>query len=68
MKLASRKRIPIVNTHATLTDYLAEGLTTAHHRASLIERMHIMAQYYGWPTTLLNHIRFALRSLIPHKA
>lgn len=68
MKLASRKHIPIVNTHAILTDYLSEGLTTKHHRASLIERMQIMAQYYGWSSTILNHIRFALRRLIPHKA
>lgn len=63
MKLAERKHIPILNTHLILTDYLSEGLTTANHRKSLIERMHIMAEYYGWFTTIVNHIGFVLKSL-----
>lgn len=64
MRLASRKRIPILNTHIILTDYLSEGLTTRHHRRSLIERMHIMADYYGWPTVIIRHLWFIVRALV----
>lgn len=45
----------------TLIHYLSEGMTTAHHRASLKERFRIMSHYYGlWPT-LWRHAGFALR-------
>ena len=46
---------------ATIIDYLSEGQTTRHHRASLKERFKIMCTYYGtWPT-IIRHIKFALR-------
>ena len=48
------------NTHLTLVDYLDEGLTTRNHRASLIERFHIM---YGTVPTVMRHLWFALRTL-----
>lgn len=38
--------------------YLNEGTTTANHRASLIERFHVMRHYYGLVTTVLQHLRF----------
>lgn len=38
--------------------YLNEGTTTANHRASLIERFHIMRHHYGLVTTVLQHLRF----------
>lgn len=50
-----------VNTHATLIDYLSEGMTTANRRASLGERFKIMCRYYGTVPTLLRHVGFALR-------
>ena len=46
-----------------LIDYLAEGTTTRNRRRSLIERMRIMAYYYGWPGTLWRHIGFVRRFL-----
>lgn len=46
-----------------LTDYLSEGMTTANHKASLNERMHIMAKHYGWPMTLFMHATFVFRAL-----
>lgn len=64
MKLAQRKRIPILNTGMILTDYLAEGLTTRNHRKSLGERFEIMSQYYGTPGTILFHLWFLLRSVL----
>lgn len=44
-----------------LVDYLHEGLTTAHRRASLMERFRIMSYYYGFWSTLRRHFGFALR-------
>ena len=38
--------------------YLNEGTTTANHRASLIERFHVMHHHYGLVTTVLQHLRF----------
>ena len=38
--------------------YLNEGTTTANHRASLIERFHVMRHHYGLLTTVLQHLRF----------
>ena len=43
--------------------YLNEGTTTANHRASLIERFHVMRHHYGLVTTVLQHLRF----LVDHK-
>ena len=48
----------------TLIDYLEEGLTTRHHKASLKERFRIMARHYGLPRTLLMHAWFVLRSFL----
>lgn len=44
-----------------LIHYLAEGLTTANHRASLRERFRIMCRYYGLFPTLVRHIGFFFR-------
>ena len=38
--------------------YLNEGTTTANHRASLIERFHVMRRHYGLVMTILQHLRF----------
>ena len=46
-----------------LIDYLAEGVTTANHKASLMERFKIMSYYYGFFPTLLRHIGFIFRAL-----
>ncbi len=51
----------LFNTHLTIVDYLQEGLTTRNHRASLIERFHIMRRHYGLPSTLIHHAWFVLR-------
>lgn len=46
-----------------LADYLAEGMTTANHKASLRERFRIMAHHYGLLPTLLQHLWFVLRTI-----
>ncbi len=63
---ASRRRLPIINTHLVLTDYLSEGMTTRNHRASLLERLRIMAHHYGWPSAILRHCWFVVRACL-HK-
>lgn len=64
MKNADERQAVLHNTFLTLTDYLSEGMTTQNHKASLWERFHIMAHYYGFLSTVLYHIGFLLRSLI----
>ncbi|MDO4319274.1 MAG: glycosyltransferase family 2 protein [Bacteroidales bacterium] len=54
----SRNNIP---TNRVLIDYLAEGMTTANRRRSLIERFRIMSYYYGFWSTLWRHIGFVGR-------
>lgn len=44
-----------------IADYLSEGLTTSHHRASLKERFRIMCKYYGTIPTIARHAKFAIR-------
>ena len=53
----------ISNTHLILIDYLDEGMTTRHHKESLIERLRIMAKHYGWCKTIIMHLWFAIRLL-----
>lgn len=52
-----------VYTGTTLIDYLAEGVTTANRRRSLIERFKIMSTYYGFWPTLVRHLSFIPRFL-----
>ena len=44
-----------------LVNYLNEGVTTRNHRASLLERLRIMARRYGWFTALAQHVSFLFR-------
>lgn len=52
-----------VSVGAVVCNYLSEGVTTANHRASLIERFRIMSHYYGLVPTVFRHIGFLLRDL-----
>lgn len=51
----------IVNSRLRLVNYLYEGLTTAHRKASLKERYRIMQKYYGKVPVFLWHVWFAVR-------
>ena len=57
----SRKNVGLTDT--VLIDYLSEGLTTRHRRASLWERFRIMSFYYGLFPTIGRHIGFVCRAL-----
>lgn len=64
MKAGAKLGLPLVNSHLILTDYLAEGMTTQNHKASLKERFRIMANHYGWITTVVMHTWFMVRSVL----
>lgn len=64
VRLAEKRRLRIINTQLVLTDYLCEGLTTSNHRASLLERLRIMAHHFGWPAATAYHIWFVVRAII----
>ena len=59
------KRSPL-NSYAgdePIISYLADGMTTRHHRASLWERYRIMCQHYGTLPATLAHLSFIPRYL-----
>jgi len=60
IRIMKKSRL-LFNTHLTIVDYLQEGLTTRNHRASLIERFHIMRRHYGLISTLIQHAKFIPR-------
>ena len=64
MRKAEKRRLQMVNTHLILTDYLSEGMTTRHHKASLMERLRIMAHHYGWIRAIGAHVWFVVRAVI----
>ena len=46
-----------------IISYLADGMTTRHHRASLWERFRIMCRHYGTSVAIRRHLRFIPRYL-----
>ena len=64
MKKCEEKGLELKNLHSTVVNYLREGQSTRHHRASLKERFRIMARHYGWLPTVALHAWFALRMLV----
>ncbi len=63
IKIMKKSKV-LHNTHLTLIDYLAEGMTTRNHKASLKERFRIMTRHYGWTSTLAFNLWFVLRLLL----
>lgn len=63
MKECENDGLELKNLHLTVVNYLQEGQTTLHHRASLRERFRVMVRHYGWLSTLVMHGWFAIRQL-----
>ena len=63
IKIMKKSKV-LHNTHLTLIDYLAEGMTTRNHQASLKERFRIMAKHYGLISTVAHHAWFVFRLLL----
>lgn len=59
-----KKSKEIHNSCLTIIDYLNEGMTTRNHKASLMERFHIMCHYYGYISTVVNHLWFIIRAIL----
>ena len=64
MRLAEHRGLAMYNTGLILTDYLSEGLTTRNHRCSLMERLRIMANHYGWIPAIAAHLWFCIRAVV----
>ena len=64
MKEGEQRGMQNLYIHEPLADYLAEGMTTANHQASLKERFKIMAKHYGLLPTIGQHIWFIFRVLV----
>lgn len=61
MKSAERKGLALRNVNHVVVNYLQEGQSTMHHRASLEERFRVMRSHYGLAMTLIMHAWFLLR-------
>ena len=61
MKESARRRLPLRNVNAVVTNFLDGGMTTQNHRASLRERFRVMCVHYGWPVALGVHAWFVVR-------
>lgn len=64
MKEAEKEGLELKNVHAVIANYRREGQSTRYHRASLMERFHIMRRHYGLLRTLVMHAWFVVRLLI----
>lgn len=64
MRECAQRGLALRNVHGVVTNYLAEGLTTKNHKASLIERFQVMKKHYGLLTTLWVHFYFAFRAFL----
>lgn len=63
IRILKKSRV-IHNCGLTVIDYLNEGMTTRNHKASLMERFHIMCHYYGYTSTIAYHLWFAVRAIL----
>ena len=59
MKRASK----LVKVDAVVVNYLQNGLSLKHHRASLKERFKVMSNHYGLLPTIGRHIWFIVRAI-----
>lgn len=64
MKEASKRKLPLRNVNAVITNFLDGGMTTQNHRASLKERFQVMRSHYGLLTTLFVHAWFVVRGFV----
>jgi glycosyltransferase involved in cell wall biosynthesis len=64
MKEGERRKMNNVQVFEPLCDYLAEGMTTKNHKASLRERFRIMQKHYGLIPTIALHLWFVIRTKI----
>ncbi len=64
MKAAEKEGRSLRRVRRVVVNYLAEGMTTANHKASLRERFRVMRSHYGLLPTLWKHLWFVLRAVL----
>ncbi len=64
LRAAEEEHRALAAVPQVVAHYLCEGLTTAHHGASLRERFAIMRRHFGLPQTIILHLWFIIRAVI----
>ncbi len=64
MRQAEQEGRGVVSVGRVVANYLCEGMTTAHHGASLRERFDVMRRHYGMWQTMISHAWFVVRAVI----
>ena len=63
IKVLKKSRTNVYAGREPIISYLADGMTTRHHRSSLWERYRIMCRHYGTQRATLAHLSFIPRYL-----
>ena len=63
IKVLKKSTVNVYVGKEPIISYLADGMTTRHHRDSLWERYHIMCHHYGTARAILRHLGFIPRYL-----
>ncbi len=66
MKTARQEGRSLRRVRRVVVNYLAEGMTTMNHKASLRERFRVMRSHYGLFLTLWKHLWFVFRTVLRH--
>ncbi len=66
MKTARQEGRSLRRVRRVVVNYLAEGMTTKNHKASLRERFRVMRSHYGLFLTLWKHLWFVFRAVLRH--
>ena len=64
MKEAARLKLPLLNAHLIVADFLEGGMSKQRHKDSLLERYDIMCHHYGKSSAFLQHCWFVVRSVL----
>ena len=64
MKASEQEQRTMKNVELVVADYLEGGMSVQNHRASLMERFHIMRRHYGLFRTVGMHLWFVVRAVI----
>lgn len=64
MKEAARLKLPLLNAHLIVADFLEGGMSKQRHKESLLERYEIMCRHYGKFSAFLQHCWFVVRSVL----
>lgn len=64
MREAARRGLELKQVPEVIVQYVREGQSTIHHRASLRERFRVMVRHYGLLPTLAMHVWFVVGQIV----